>query len=55
MEATWQKAVKVNILNHEDIMKETERYDRLEYNDSGVEEESEDKASESGVESNGYE
>ena len=30
MEATWHKAVKVNILNHEDIMEEAERHNWLE-------------------------
>ena len=45
------KAVKVNILDHEDIMEEAARRDRLEYDDSDEEEES---ASESEGESEGY-
>ncbi len=53
MEATWQKAVKVNILEHEDIMEEAERRDWLEYDDNNEEEESEDKESESEEESDG--
>jgi hypothetical protein len=55
IEAMRQKAVKVNILDHEDIMEEAEKRDCLEYNDSDEEEESEDKASESEVESDAYE
>jgi hypothetical protein len=54
MEATWQKAVMVNILNHEVIMEEAEKRNRLEYNNSNEEEESKDKASESELESDGY-
>ena len=45
----------MNILAHEDIMEEAERRNRLEYNNRGVEEESKDEASESGVKSDGYE
>ena len=51
VEALWQKAKRVNILDHEDIMEEAARRDRLEYDDSDEEEES---ASESERESEGY-
>ena len=51
VEAMRLKAVKVNILDHEDIMEEAARRDRLEYDDSDEEEES---ASESEGESEGY-
>ncbi len=54
IEAMWQKAVKVNSLDHEDTMEEAEKCNRLEYNDSNEEEVSKDKASESKVESDGY-
>jgi hypothetical protein len=55
MEATRQKAVKVNILDHEDIMEEAKKLNRLEYNDRNEEEESEDESSESEVESDANE
>ena len=55
MEATRQKAVKVNILDHEDIMEEAKKLNRLEYNDRNEEEESEDESPESEVESDANE
>ena len=51
VEAMRLKSVKVNILDHEDIMEEAARRDWLEYDDSDEEEES---ASESEGESEGY-
>ena len=44
MEATWQKAVRLSLHDHENIMEEAGRRDRLEYDD---EEESEDDELES--------
>ena len=51
MEATWQKALKVTHLDHDAIMEEASRRDRLEYDDDeddeSEEEESDDELAES--------
>ena len=52
VEASRQKAKRVNILDHEAIMEEVERRNQLEY-DNDEEEESDEDYSESKVESNG--
>ncbi len=35
MEATWQKAVRVSLLDHEAIMEEAERHDQQKYGNQG--------------------
>jgi hypothetical protein len=42
VEAKWQKATRVSLLDHEAIMEEAERQDRLEYDDNEEEESNED-------------
>jgi hypothetical protein len=54
VEASQQKAKRVNILDHEAIMEEAERRNWLDY-DNGDEKESCEEESESKVESDGYE
>jgi hypothetical protein len=50
MVATWQKEVRVSLLDHETIMEEAERHNWLEYDNEG---ESEENKLESKLESNG--
>ncbi len=52
VEAKWQKATRVSLLNHKAIMEEAERRNLLEYDDDEEEESNKDE-SESKVESNG--
>ena len=54
MEASRQKAKRVNILDHKAIMEEAERCNRLDYDD-GDNEESNKEELECKVESDGYE
>jgi hypothetical protein len=42
VEAKWQKATRVTLLNHEAILEEAERHDWLEYDDNEEEESNKD-------------
>ncbi len=42
VEAKWQKATRVSLLDHKAIMEEAERHDRLEYDNDEEEESDED-------------